>query len=678
MARRWGQALLAMLLAGATAATAEEPAQLRGYWLDTFNTAINNQAQVVAAVDAVARTNANALFVQARRRGDVWYVSAYENLPDGVAIAPGFDPLAAVIAEAHARGIQVHAFVPIAAIWGRHPVVLGPPSDPNHVFNRHGGFDRATGRITPGPDNWLTRTLLPDGGGITFQGHRFGNDFWVDLGHPDAARYVADLLIDLVERYDLDGLHLDRIRYPEFSAAGQTPSNGTSIGYNPTSVARFQRHRGLPDGTPPPPQNDIAWSQWRRDQVTAVVRRVYLETIARKPQIVVSAATIAFGGAPATWTSAEAYWRVYQDWRAWTEEGILDVTVPMLYQREHMPSGASAFSSWLAFLRQHQYNRAMAAGQGTFLNSIEGSLRQTRRALAPAGQPLAGVLFFSLANPDGAVVNNPLALPAPVTTAKRGINEFIAGYTTGASVSGAVRYEDATANPIPVFAAPAAVPVFPWKATPTVGHVKGIVRDEQGLVLDTVAVALLRASDGTTPAAGRSDVSTRTDGNGFYGGVDLSPGTWYALVTPATGLPYRSCPIRVETGRVTSADIPLDRSAPTSTLAVSPQRIWPVNGKLVPVTVAGVAEDAGLGLARVVVSLTDEYGEIAPAPVEVALSGGRAEWSATFLVPAARLGTDRDGRRFTVQVAVTDGGCNRTDLQGEARVPHDQRVTTAR
>ena len=44
---------------------------------------------------------------------------------------------------------------------------------------------------------------------------------------------------------------------------------------------------------------------------------------------------------------------------------------------------------------------------------------------------------------------------------------------------------------VPVFAAPATVPVFPWKATPTVGHVKGIVRDEQGAVLDTVAVALL-------------------------------------------------------------------------------------------------------------------------------------------------------------------------------------------
>jgi hypothetical protein len=52
--------------------------------------------------------------------------------------------------------------------------------------------------------------------------------------------------VHLVRRYDLDGLHLDRIRYPELAVGGQTPTTGASIGYNPTSVQRFQRHHGLP------------------------------------------------------------------------------------------------------------------------------------------------------------------------------------------------------------------------------------------------------------------------------------------------------------------------------------------------------------------------------------------------------------------------------------------------
>ena len=84
-------------------------------------------------------------------------------------------------------------------------------------------------------------------------------------------------------------------------------------------------------------QNDPLWSQWRRDQVTNIVRRIYLNAIDRKPSLKVSTANIVFGGGPsseAAWTSAEAYWRVYQDWRAWTQEGIIDLAIPMNYKAE--------------------------------------------------------------------------------------------------------------------------------------------------------------------------------------------------------------------------------------------------------------------------------------------------------------------------------------------------------
>jgi uncharacterized lipoprotein YddW (UPF0748 family) len=175
---------------------------------------------------------------------------------------------------------------------------------------------------------------------VTFQGTRIGAEFWIDFGHPDAAAYTADVLTHLVERYDVDGLHLDRIRYPEITIAGQTPTSGTSIGYNETSVARFNQHYGRAAGTNPA-QNDPLWNQWRRDQVTNVVRRIYLGSIAINPQVKISGSLIAFGGGPTTeasWNSAEAYWRVYQDWRAWTEEGILDIAAPMAYKAEHTAS----------------------------------------------------------------------------------------------------------------------------------------------------------------------------------------------------------------------------------------------------------------------------------------------------------------------------------------------------
>ena len=243
--------------------------EYRAFWVDTFNTNLNNHADVQTVVNNAKAAKANAIFVQVRRRGDSWYLNSLEPPGDRVPIQPGFDPLQDVINTAHAEGIEVHAFVIMSAVWGRAPNLF-PPENPNHVFNLHGGFDAATNTIVPGPNNWLTRTLLPDttpgSTAISYQGHRFGSDFWIDFGHPDAAKYTVDVITHLVQSYDIDGLHLDRIRYPEIGISGQTPSTGTNIGYNPTSVERFQRHYNIPPGSLPPVPNNAQWNQWRRDR----------------------------------------------------------------------------------------------------------------------------------------------------------------------------------------------------------------------------------------------------------------------------------------------------------------------------------------------------------------------------------------------------------------------------
>ena len=292
--------VLALLVLVTSASTeAQVRTEYRAFWVDTFNTNLNNHTDVVNVVNNAKAAKANALFVQVRRRGDSWYLNSLEPLGDRVPIQPGFDPLQDIIDVAHAEGIEVHAFVIMNAIWGRAPNLF-PPENPNHVFNLHGGYDAATNTIIPGPNNWLTRTLLPDttpgSTAIAFQGHRFGTDFWLDFGHPDAAAYTVNVVMHLVQNYDIDGLHLDRIRYPDISISGQTPSTGTNIGYNPTSVERFQRHFNLPLDGPPPAANNPQWNQWRRDQITNVVRRVYLNALAVKPNLKISAALIAFGG----------------------------------------------------------------------------------------------------------------------------------------------------------------------------------------------------------------------------------------------------------------------------------------------------------------------------------------------------------------------------------------------
>src|SRR5262249_34462769 len=280
--------------------------------------------------------------------------------------------------------------------------------------------------------------------------------------------YTLTVLMHLVRNYDIDGLHLDRIRYPELSVPGQTPATGTNIGYNETSVARFQRRYDIAVGSAPPAQNDPRWSEWRRDQVSNFVRSVYLNALAIKPRLIISAALIAFGSGPiseADWSNAECFWRVYQDWRAWTEEGIIDYAIPMNYKRDHQPSQVTAFDSWMEWAKNHQYDRSTMIGAGAFINSIEGTLRQVRRVFTASnqGHRASAVVFFSFANSNDAVTANPLSIPPGQNTPRRPIAEFASGLTSGKSVNGTQAYEDTTANPIAVFAQTVPIPKAPWK-----------------------------------------------------------------------------------------------------------------------------------------------------------------------------------------------------------------------
>ena len=599
------------------ASFAQSRSEFRGVWVDTFNTSINTPAQVSTVVAQAKAAKLNALFVQVRRRGDSWYLNTLEPVTTEVTIQPGFDPLQDIIVKAHAENIEVHAFVIMAAIWGRAPNLF-PPGDPNHPFNLHGGFNPATNTITPGPNNWLTRTLISDGtAGVTYQGHRIGSDFWVDFGHPDAAAYTVDVLTHLVRNYDIDGLHLDRIRYPEIGITGQTPTTGANIGYNPTSVARFQRHLGIPVGSPAPAPGNAAWAQWRRDQVTNIVRRVYLNTVAIKPHVKVSAALIAFGGAPVcpaggncktiweTSAAAEAYWRVYQDWRSWTEEGILDIAAPMNYKREHITSQATQFNTWLEWTKNNQYNRSAIIGVGNFVNAVEGNIRQVRRSLAPSAQGNSGkgVVFFSLATSNvfsnnGAsppvAVANPYSVPPNQLTPTRPYAEFAASLTTGKSVNGTVLYE-AGANDSgyeAVFAQIASIPVFPWKATPSLGHIMGFARPDSSTILDTGAVTIKNLDTNTVRAG-------TTDGGGFYGGVDLVPGPYLVKAVLGTTTLY-SCVANVSSGTVTTADLGVENTAPVTAIALTPAAPNGTNGWYttnVPVSLS--ATDSCSGVERI-------------------------------------------------------------------------------
>jgi uncharacterized protein (TIGR03437 family) len=616
--------LIIFLLTVAAQVSAQQP-EYRAFWIETFNTSINNHADVVSIINNVRLANCNAVFVQVRRRGDSWYLNSLEPPADRVAITPGFDPLADLITEAHANGIEVHAFVIIGAIWNSDPTTR-PPENPNHVFNKH-GYNQAAGKLYEGRDNWLTRTLLPDSGStISFNGQRFSGEFWIDLGHPDAAQYTHDVLMHLVRNYDLDGLHLDRIRYPELSGSA---ASGASIGYNQISVERFNKRYGIIAGTQPA-QNDPRWNRWRRDQVTNVVRRIYLNAMAAKPKLRISAALIAFYPGPVTeadWQLTDAYWRVFQDWNSWTAEGILDMPMPMIYRREHQtsPNLAADLDTWVEWTKNHQYGRNALIGLGVYLNSIEATLRQIRRTRNPSNQSksASGFAFYSYANTNEAVNANPFSLPAGQNTPKRSFAEFASGLVKGKSIDGTQNYEDPGGNPSPVFAQPVPIPEIASKSLP-IGHVMGVVKDRNGVAYDSIDLTIARIADGTTPTAGRTSITTNTDGNGFFGAVGLAPGNYRISVTPTGEQAFEPfCSVPVIEGQVISFDIIIDRG---------PFQLIPVSAASFcgPILAPGsIVATFGAGIAT-----STQSAEITPLPTTIAGTSVKVKDSSGIERPA--------------------------------------------
>ncbi|GBF07810.1 hypothetical protein DAERI_180001, partial [Deinococcus aerius] len=277
----------------------------------------------------------------------------------------------------HAQGIQVHAWIITTALWNSE--VVAPP--PGHAFLTHG--TGATGR-----DFWLT--VKADG---TIRG---GADWVMDPGHPDAAEYIKNMYVSVVKNYDVDGIQFDRVRYPDYNPVG----GPNQWGYNPTALDRYRTETGA-TGTPDPA--DPQWSNWRRQQVTNLVRETALAVKAVRPDVSVNAATITYGAGPAdeaAFQTSRPYAEVNQDWLTWVREGYLDVNVMMNYKRDFVPDQALWFGQWNTFaagLRQKYPGVHQVSGSAIYLNDQASSVNQVLKTRA-AG--LSGWAGYSYRTPD--------------------------------------------------------------------------------------------------------------------------------------------------------------------------------------------------------------------------------------------------------------------------------------
>ena len=506
--------------------------QFRAFWVDAFGDDLFDAPRIDAIVASTKAAGLNAIVVQAVRRGDCFCnrASVPRTEQPGVAAFP-FDPLQTLIDKAHAQGIEVHAWVIATAFW-RTGGAPATPTAPTHAFNQHG--PSATGYA-----NWL---MSRDDGQV-----QAAADWLVDPGHPDAAQWIVNTATSIVANYAVDGINLDRIRYPD----GNSQVGQPTWGYNPVAIARFQQAYGRTDR---PVASDPQWAQWRRDQITNIVRKVYIESFAIRPSVRVSADTITYGNGPQSqggWTNSRAYKEMLQDWDGWMREGILDLNMPMNYKRDQTtPSDQRRmYQEWSDFAKDAQYARHVAIGSAPYLNDIAATVRQVRTAVAPssAGNHSAGWVGYSYRTPDTMTDDGLRSGAASRAELERALTQASA-------------YDPVTP---PIFTSTANVPPMTWKTQPTTGHLRGIARTSDGTVLAQTQVLLF------SQASGAIVRSMKTDGNGWFAFVDL-PSNNYRVDAAGETLGTGD----VITGRLTTmgagAPSPTPTPVPTATPATTP------------------------------------------------------------------------------------------------------------
>ncbi len=282
------------------------------HWLVPGNSVEENKALTRQILDNHVAANMTSVLWQVRRFGSVYYPSAIEPWgPQANFQDPGYDPVAYAIEQAHLRGLEFHA-------W----------------FNTFESRFRYTGSPSHLHPEWICRDQdnlpMPD------------EIAWLSPGLAEVRSYLRNVAMEIVNNYDIDGLHLDFVRWNEHSNSGLA-----------RELARDKLQQGLPDGIiteaqaqdllqnaagrylydvehpfsagVPPGFN--SWEEWWRWSVTEFVRTLQDSIKAVKPWVRLSPAALG----RYNWGGWQGFDIVYQDAALWLNEGYIDQLVGMHY-----------------------------------------------------------------------------------------------------------------------------------------------------------------------------------------------------------------------------------------------------------------------------------------------------------------------------------------------------------
>lgn len=282
-----------------------EPALFAYRFLWVVRDAIVTSEKVDQVVDYAAGNGFNNILVQVRGRGDAFY---HSNLvPKSTLIKDSsYDPLADIILKARFRGIKVHAWVNTYLIWSSSDV----PVQRDHVLYTH--------------SEWLDSNA---GGSVSvprdireYNSNNGDEGFYLAPHHPEVSKYLLAVFRELAAKYDLDGIHLDYVRY-----------HNSSYGRNSEAVSVYTKK----GGTPPAKeftnlaqeysarQANLEWSDYRRQEITRFIRDISKMLKDVNPSCLLSAAV-----KPNLYKARNVF---LQEWDVWLAAGYLDWAMPMNY-----------------------------------------------------------------------------------------------------------------------------------------------------------------------------------------------------------------------------------------------------------------------------------------------------------------------------------------------------------
>lgn len=356
--------------------------EVRALWV--VRTTLTSPQKIQRMVDSAASNGFNTIIVQVRGRGDAYYQSRVEprasELKDQ---PPDFDPLAMTIAAAHQRGLKVHAWLNTSLLANLDAL----PTDPHHVYNRHPEWlavPRAVARelfhVSPDDPRYRARIVeWSKGNRAELEG------VYTGPANPKVREHIYRIWMDVLARYRVDGLHFDYVRLasPDFDYS-RTSLNNFRKWLEPQLAASDRRRlKTAVKENPLAPVEMYAekFGDFQREQITALVARIYRAVKKRRPEVTVSAAVFA--------NDENAYTRRFQDWRSWLRMGVLDVACPMAYTPD-----TAIFQKQIevAVSAGHPAGRRVWAGIGAYRIPAESAVEKINVARTAGAD---GIILFS-------------------------------------------------------------------------------------------------------------------------------------------------------------------------------------------------------------------------------------------------------------------------------------------